>query len=200
MTTTIDRRDLMRLSLLTAAVNLLPAGAAPGAAGGQDPKRRKTMTGDAPRDFDFLAGSWKVRHRRLKERLAGSTEWEEFDGTCVMQKLMGGFANVDDNVLHLPGGSYRAVGLRSYDPEARTWAIWWLDGRDPHVLDVPVVGAFKDGVGTFQADDTLRGKPIKMKFVWSHVTPTSAQWEQSFSPDGGRTWEMNWHMDFTRTA
>ena len=32
-------------------------------------------------DFDFLFGDWQVHHRRLKERLAGSTEWIEFDGT-----------------------------------------------------------------------------------------------------------------------
>ena len=200
MNTTLDRRRVMRLSLLAAAVNFLPAGAAQAATGGQDPKQRREMGGDAPRDFDFLVGSWKVRHRRLKERLAGSTEWEEFGGTCTMQKLLGGFGNVDDNVLDLPGGSYRGVGLRSYDPATKTWAIWWLDSRDPHVVDVPVIGGFRDGVGTFLADDTLRGKPIRMRFVWSHITPSSARWEQSFSPDGGQTWEMNWHMDFTRTA
>ena len=156
--------------------------------------------GDPPRDFDFLIGSWKVRHRRLKERLAHSTNWEEFDGTCTMRPLLGGFGNVDDNVLELPDGTYRGVGLRSYDPATKTWAIWWLDSRDPHVLDVPVIGTFQDGVGTFTARDTLRGQAIIMKFVWSHITPTSAVWEQSFSPDEGKTWEMNWHMDFTRTG
>jgi len=200
MTTDAGRRTVMRLSLLAAAAHLAPQGAARGTAGGQDPKQRRTPMGDAPRDFDFLIGSWKVRHRRLKERLAHSTEWEEFDGTCTMRPLLGGFGNVDDNVLELPGGTYRGVGLRSFDPATKSWAIWWLDSRDPHVLDVPVIGRFQDGVGTFVAKDTLRGRPIVMKFVWSHITPASAVWEQSFSPDEGKTWEMNWHMDFTRTA
>ncbi len=67
------------------------------------------------------------------------------------------------------------------------WSIWWLDGRHPGQLDPPVVGGFKDGIGTFQCDDTLNGKPIVVRFIWSNITPTSTRWEQSFSPDGGET-------------
>jgi len=150
-------------------------------------------------DFDFLVGEWRVHHRRLKERLADNHEWVEFEGTCAMRKLMDGWSNVDDNVLDMPGGAYRAVGLRAYDPKTAQWAIWWLDGRNPFgELDPPVKGRFTDGVGNFYAETTLRGKPIRMRFTWSHITATSAQWEQAFSPDGGKTWEMNWHMDFER--
>jgi hypothetical protein len=118
-------------------------------------------------DFDFLAGHWRVRHRRLRERLAGSDEWQEFDGTCSMRVILGGKANVDDNVLNLPGGAYRAASLRAFDRDTRTWAIWWLDDRNPHVMDVPVKGAFAGGVGTFCADDTLNGQPIRVRFRWT---------------------------------
>lgn len=151
------------------------------------------------RDFDFLVGDWRVRHRRLKERLAGCAEWVEFDGTCSMRPLMEGGANVDDNVLEPPGGAYRAVGLRAFDPQTRQWAIWWLDGRTPNAsLEPPVRGRFEGGIGTFVADDTLDGKPIRVRFVWSAITPQSARWEQAFSPDGGLSWETNWQMEFRR--
>jgi len=150
-------------------------------------------------DFDFLVGSWRVHHRRLKQRLADNHEWVPFEGTCVMQKLMDGYSNVDDNVLNLPEGAYRAVGLRTYDPKTAQWAIWWLDGRMPfNPLDPPVKGGFKNGVGTFETDDTLRGKPIRVRFTWSHITATTAHWEQAYSPDGGKTWETNWLMEFER--
>lgn len=159
------------------------------------------MTGNSGiSDFDFLFGSWRVHHRRLKERLTDCTEWVAFEGTCVSRPLMGGQGNVEDNVLHLPEGTYQAIGLRAFDPRSCTWAIWWLDSRHPHSLDVPVVGGFKDGVGTFLADDTLRDRPIKVRFQWSKITPISAQWDQAFSPDGGQTWETNWVMQFTRTT
>ena len=149
-------------------------------------------------DFDFLAGTWRVHHRKLKERLADNQDWIEFDGTCTMRPLMDGAANVDDNLMNLPEGPYRGIGLRTYDSKTGEWAIWWVDSRRPHALDPPVHGRFANGVGTFYSDDTLRGKPIRVRYVWSHITPTSARWEQAFSPDAGKTWEINWVMDFAR--
>ncbi len=148
--------------------------------------------------FDFLAGSWTVRHQRLKQRLAGCAEWESFSGRSHMQQFMQGRVNLDDNVLDLPTGQYRAVTLRSFDPQSGLWAIWWLDGRHPHQLDAPMRGKFCDGVGTFFADDEFDGRPIRVRFLWSHVTPRNCRWEQAFSTDGGATWESNWLMDFTR--
>jgi hypothetical protein len=152
-------------------------------------------------DFDFLVGNWQVHHRKLKERLANNHTWDAFEGTLSMRKLMDGYANVDDNVFNTPEGAYRGVGLRSYDPKTAQWAIWWLDGRSPFGdLDPPVKGHFANGVGTFYADDTLRGKPVRVRFVWSNITKTTARWEQAYSADGGKTWEINWTMDFRRAS
>lgn len=93
----------------------------------------------SPTDFDFYVGSWRVRHRRLQDRLVASTTWEEFDGRCVVTKLLGGFANVDDTILEMPSGAHRALALRAFNPQTSTWSIWWLDARDPRSLGVPVV-------------------------------------------------------------
>lgn len=155
----------------------------------------------APTDFDHLIGSHAVVHRRLRSRLDGCTEWDEFPGACTNVSVLGGFGVIEDNLIELPAGSYRALGIRSYDPGAAHWAIWWLDGRAPHALDVPVVGAFDaDGVGTFVAHDELDGRPIAVRFTWSGITATHAHWEQAFSADDGTTWETNWTMDFTKLA
>jgi hypothetical protein len=152
-------------------------------------------------DFDFLAGDWRVHHRRLKERLADSHEWIAFEGTCSMRPLMQGYGNVDDNFMDMPQGAYRGVGLRSYDPKTGQWSIWWLDSRMPsNDLDPPVRGGFQNGVGTFYADDTLRGEKIRVRYTWSQITPKSAHWEQAYSPDGGKTWETNWTMEFERAS
>ena len=147
-------------------------------------------------DFDFLFGSWRVRHRRLKERLAGCQEWAEFPGVCRAQSLLGGAANVDDNLLELPDGHYRAASLRSYNAGKRQWSIWWLDGRHPGELDPPVVGRFAGGEGEFHAKMDFQGKPIRVRFRWMLTTTPAPRWEQAFSPDAGLTWETNWVMDF----
>lgn len=152
----------------------------------------------APGDFDFLHGSWRIAHRRLKRRLAACEEWETFEGQSVVWPLMGGFGNVDDNLLELPGGTYRAATIRAYDPATKLWRIWWLDARHPDRIDVPVVGRFENGVGTFTAEEMFEGRPIVVRFLWFVETPDRLRWEQAFSPDGGKTWETNWVMGFTR--
>jgi hypothetical protein len=151
-------------------------------------------------DFDFFIGDWRVAHRRLVDRLVGSQDWQTFEGTCTMRPLLGGLGNVDDNLLILPGGAYRAVSLRSFDPQTIRWAIWWLDARNPHNLDVPVVGGFENGVGLFYADDVLNGQTIRVRFRWTETNTATPVWDQAFSADGGQTWETNWTMQFSRTC
>src|SRR3569832_2395949 len=111
------------------------------------------MTASAAHEFDFLPGRWNVRHGRLKERLRGCTEWETFGGTVTAWPLMDGRGNVDDNVIDLPTGPYRAVSLRAFDAEANLWSIWWIDGRHGRPpLDPPVRGRFANGVGSVFSD------------------------------------------------
>jgi hypothetical protein len=153
-----------------------------------------TMTGI--NDFDFFIGKWRVHHRRLKERLAHNDDWEQFEGTSTVQKILGDLGNMDDNVIELPSGTYRGATIRTYDPAKQTWTIWWIDSRNSGHLDPPVVGRFEKGVGTFYADDQFKGKPIRVRYLWN--ASTAPRWEQAFSDNGGKTWETNWEMDFTR--
>jgi hypothetical protein len=152
-------------------------------------------------DFDFLVGRWHVHHRRLREMLTDKREWVEFDGTSVVQTILGGYGITDDNVFEFPDGAYRGASLKSFDVKSRTWSIWWLDSRSPlGPLDPPVRGGFQDGTGTFFADEIFKGKPIRVRFMWSGITAATCHWEQAFSTGGGETWETNWLMDFKRTA
>lgn len=156
------------------------------------------QTAAHPDDFDFIIGSWIVRHSRLKERLCGCQEWVEFAGESSTSKILGGMGNVENNLLYLPSGEYRAAAFRSFDTKTKKWAIWWLDERNPHHLDVPVVGEFEDGVGRFYADDYLDGRAIRVRFLWIVSADGTPQWEQAFSADSGANWETNWKMIFTR--
>jgi hypothetical protein len=75
-----------------------------------------------PADFDPLVGTFTVAHRRLRQRLVGSDDWDHFNGTSTSHVILGGFGLVEDNVINLPGDSYRAIGLRSFDPTTGRWA------------------------------------------------------------------------------
>ena len=156
------------------------------------------LMSSAPTDFDFVIGDWFVKHRRLKARLANCNEWVEFGGKMSTQKILGGFGNIEDNILQLPDEEVRAIALRSYDRTTKSWSIWWLDGRFPGQMDIPVVGKFVDGIGTFFANDTFQEIPIVVRFVWRQINKDQLHWDQAFSADAGESWETNWTMEFRR--
>ncbi len=198
MSENFDRRRLMQLSL-AALPTLMALRSANGAVTDAVTKPVAGVT-DPKHDFDFFLGTWHVRHRRLKVRLAGNNEWMEYDGTTDCRPLLGGIANYNDSVVNRPGGPFRGVGIRAFDAKAGHWADWYLDGQYPTVIDTPAIGRFKNGVGTFYSDDTFESKPIKVRGMFSPVSPGVAQWEQAFSTDGGKSWETNLILRYTRTA
>ena len=153
--------------------------------------------------FEPLYGAgWKIRNRKLRHPLTGSSEWLEFEATSEMYPTLGGLGNVDTfAAAEWPGGgSFEGMTVRIFDTEARVWRIYWASDRKTGPLEVPVVGRFTDGRGEFFCDDDYEGTPIRVRFTWSDITATSARWNQAFSSDGGATWETNWYMDHQRFA
>lgn len=149
--------------------------------------------------FDFLWGSWEIAHERLVSRLTGSNVWETFTATGECWPLLGGLANVDTCRARWRGIDFEGASLRTFDPATGLWSIYWVDNVGCRLLP-PVSGRFVDGAGEFSGDDTHEGRPVRVRFRWSEITPDSARWEQAFSADDGRTWEVNWVMRFTRRA
>lgn len=149
-------------------------------------------------DFDFLHGNWNVRSRVLARRLQGCTEWDEFQATQECYPVLGGQGNIDHfhGVLS-DGTSVEGMSIRLFDASDGTWRIYWADNRHPEV-GPPVQGSFTDGVGRFEGKDIESGQPVDVKFHWTDITADSAKWAQEFSIDGGKTWELNWEMYFTR--
>ncbi|MFI7600869.1 hypothetical protein [Actinoplanes sp. NPDC049681] len=146
-------------------------------------------------DFDFLTGSWNISNHRLGTLFAGSNEWDTFPGTSTCRPIFCGGGNTEE--ITFPTLGSQGFTLRLFDIEREEWSIYWASSRTG-LLYPPVVGRFADGRGDFYGDDTHDGRPIKAHFIWSDITPTSARWEQEFSADGGKTWESNWVMEFTR--
>src|SRR5260370_30717192 len=121
------------------------------------------MVRDGRVDFDFLMGSWHVQNRRLRERLKGSTSWEEFDGTVTAHPILGGLGNFDEVIFNREKGTTQGVTLRLFDVATQLWRIYWADGSQG-MLDVPMVGAFDNGRGEFYAQEIFEGKTIFSRF------------------------------------
>jgi len=146
---------------------------------------------DGQHDFDFEIGTWRTHLRRLLHPLTGSTTWVEYDGTSVVSKVWDGRANLVELEADGPQGHFSGLNLRLYNPDSRQWSLNFANGNGGG-LSQPTVGGFKNGRGEFFDQETLNGKAILVRFVISDVTPDSCRFEQSFSDDGGKTWEVNW--------
>ena len=147
-----------------------------------------------PHDFDFLAGDWNVRNRRLVTRLRGADDWTGFPATSRCEPRLGGGANIEQ--LDFPTLGLSGMTVRLFDVAQRRWSIYWINSRDG-VLTPPAMGGFDGRRGEFHGRDSDDGREVEVRFVWTHDGFDTARWEQSFSLDG-RTWETNWVMDFTR--
>ncbi len=164
-----------------------------------------TSRHDGIRDFDFLLGHWQVRNRRLCTRLKDKHDWEEFPATQHNLALPGGIGNYDDFIADNWRPGFVGMSLRVYSPPTRLWSIYWLDNHTgglngAGVLTPPVVGRFENGIGVFECDDELDGNPIRVRYTWSDTESARPCWQQHMSPDAGRTWELNWQMQFERLA
>ncbi len=152
---------------------------------------------DGQHDFDFEIGTWKTHLRRLLRPLTGSTTWVEYEGTSVVRKVWNGRANLVELKVDGPAGHLEGLSLRLYNPQSRQWSLNFANINDG-TLTQPTIGEFKNGRGEFFNQDTFNGRAILVRFVISDITPTSCRFEQSFSNDGGKTWEVNWIAIDTR--
>jgi hypothetical protein len=152
---------------------------------------------DGSHDFDFELGTYNTHLKRLAHRLAGSTEWVEFDGTSVTQKIWDGRSQIEQFEATSATGPIEGLTLRLYNPGTHLWSLYWANAKTGK-LDPPQIGQFKNGRGEFYATDMQEGKSVLIRFLWTNTTTDTPHFEQSFSVDGGQTWEVNWMTDQTR--
>jgi hypothetical protein len=199
MTKTILLKTMLPLLVSISAVAWLPFQAT--AQQKSDASKNISQVSPAPRDgqrdFDFEIGTWKTSLKRLLNPLTGSTKWVEYEGTTIVTKVWNGNANLVELDVSGSAGSIKALSLRLYNPESRQWSLNFANIKGG-VMSLPTIGEFKNGRGEFYNQETLNGRAILVRFVISDITANSCRFEQAFSDDGGRTWEVNWIATDTR--
>lgn len=153
---------------------------------------------DGQHDFDFEIGTWKTHLQRLTNPLSGATaKWVEYEGTTVVRKIFGGKANLVEFVADGEARHFEGLNLRLYNLQSHQWSLNFASVRTG-TLSQPAVGRFKNGIGEFYDQEDFNGKMILVKFVISPINKDSIRFEQSFSDDGGKTWELNWIVTDTK--
>jgi hypothetical protein len=165
----------------------------------RSPDHKPVALRDGQHDFDFEVGSWKIHLKRRLKPLTGSNTWSEFEGTSVTRKAWDGRVDIEEFVTDGPSGHIEGLTLRLYNAESHQWSLYWANSKAGVIGGPPNVGEFKNGRGEFYCQDTFNGRMIWIRYAWSDITPTTAHFEQAFSDDGGKTWEVNWITDQVRT-
>jgi|APTNR8051073442_1049403.scaffolds.fasta_scaffold19330_2 hypothetical protein len=145
-------------------------------------------------DFNFLTGEWKISNRRLKS--TNPDVWEDFPGEATVYSILQGGGSIEE--LRVPTRDFMGTGIRLFEVEEKVWSDFWVNARSGVLTTPGTKGVFVDGVGVFEADDMDGETPIKVRGVWDRITPNSCRWYQEISRDGGRTYQGNWYMDWTR--
>jgi hypothetical protein len=150
-------------------------------------------------DFDFHFGAWKAHNLVLAHPLSGSTTWIELNGTVTVRKIWDGRANLEEIESSNATTHFQGLTLFLYNPASHQWSQTFAN-IDDGTLGQPLIGEFKNGRGEFFNRELFHGRAILVRFVWSDITPDSHHVEQSFSDDGGKTWEPNFVATLTRES
>jgi hypothetical protein len=163
------------------------------------PENAASAPSDGQHDFDFEIGVWKTHVKRLQHPLTGSSAWVEYDGQSIVRKVLDGRANLVELTMDGPAGHFEGLSLRLYNPQSRQWSLNFANAA-AGALGQPTVGEFRDGRGEFYDQETLDGRAILVRFVITPAGKDTCRFEQAFSADGGKTWEVNWIATDTRVG
>jgi hypothetical protein len=195
------RRIKFQLVVTIAAIIALLPAAAPAQAGPGTAKAAPQTAEERNglHDFDFLFGTWKVHNRGLLHPLSGAKEeWAESDGTSVVRPIWGGRANTEEYDAETPSGHADGLTVQTYNPHSHQWSIYWTNSKNGAFSIPSTVGKFKDGRGEFFDQEDYEGQTIFVRYLWTVPSVDAPRWEQAFSVDGGKTWETNRIITYTR--
>jgi hypothetical protein len=162
----------------------------------QQNSQTKTMR-DGQHDFDFNIGTWRTHIKRLQHPLTGATTWVELNGTVKVRKVWDGHAQLEEIEADGPAGHFEGLTLFLYNPQSHQWSQNFANSTNG-TLTLPTIGEFKNGRGELYDQESIDGRAILVRGVWSDIQPDSHRFEQSYSDDGGKTWEPNFVANLTR--
>ncbi|HEX4242410.1 MAG TPA: hypothetical protein VHZ53_13450 [Steroidobacteraceae bacterium] len=154
---------------------------------------------DGQHDFDFNIGVWHTHIKRILEPFASRSESVELNGTVTVRKVWDGKAELEEIEADGPKGHWEGLTLFLYNPSAHQWSQSFVNSRVGMLSASSTnIGELRDGRVVLIGEDTVNGRTILVKAMWSDIKPESHQYEESFSDDGGATWVRSFIANLTR--
>jgi hypothetical protein len=184
-----------RVLLLAGAMSCLSAASL--AAAGQTAPPARVAPKDGQHDFDFNLGVWNTHIRRVLHPLSGNADSIELNGTVTVRKVWDGRAQLEEIEADGPNGHWEGLTLFMYNPQAHQWSQTYADGKTG-VLTTPSIGSFSNGRGELYSQESVDGRSVLVRGIWSEIAANSHHFEISYSDDGGKTWVPAFIASLTR--
>jgi len=170
------------LAFLSAFASIAGATAPP-------PPAPAPCSGPEWKQLDFWLGEWDAAWPASPGTPAGAA-------TNRIEKILDGCV-VSENFAGGGPGGLVGRSYSTYNPRRKKWQQTWVDNQASY-LDF--VGDFSNpDEKIFAMEVTGRdGKPVQMRMVFHHIEPDAFDWRWEKSADGGKTWEVQWPIHYTR--
>lgn len=140
--------------------------------------------------LDFWVGEWECTGR--SRTTPGKDEWTDTKATNSIKKILGGKV-VEENFLM---DGFEGKSVSAYDARNRMWRQTWVDNSGGYIA---LTGSFADGKMTLsQVMGPSAPAGLQMRMVFSSITKDAFTWDWERTTDGGKSWELQWRLNYKR--
>lgn len=176
---------------LTALVVLaLSATAAPAQT---DAAASATCAAPEARQFDFWVGSWEATGR-----MRTGDGWRDTPAANEIRAILGGCV-IEERFRMAATGGLEGMSVSVYDRNARAWRQTWVDNQGGYLA---FRGGMTDGRMILSTPPFVQasGDTVVSRMVFRDIAADRFVWDWERSTDGGRTWQLNWTLEYRRRS
>lgn len=163
----------------------------------QMPNQQPVMR-DGSHDMDFNFGTWHTEISRTADPFGNPSNVVHIAGTVTVKPIWNGKGELEEIEADGPNGHWLGANLFFYDPTAHQWIQTYVDSSKGRFDEPAGIGEYRDGNVEYYSSNTLGGRAILDRAIWSDIRPDSHTYTESFSDDGGRTWRPAFVAHLTR--
>lgn len=153
---------------------------------------------DGSHDFDFNLGRWHTSIRRIADPFTAPAKVVALEGTVTVRPVWNGRALLEQIEADGPNGQWEGLTLFLYNPASGQWSQNYASAADGQFDGAPTIGEKRGDDIELYSQDTLGGRSILVRGLWSNIRPNSHDYTESYSSDGGRTWKPAFEARLTR--
>ena len=145
----------------------------------QDPK---PCSAPEASQFDFWLGEWDAS---WKDGGKGVNKISKILGECVIHEQFDA----------TPSSPLIGKSVSVYNTRTNKWHQTWVDNSGAY-LDF--TGQWENGKMILSRSVKLKSKTIMQRMVWYNISHDKFNWNWEASKDGGKSWKINWQINYTR--